>query len=124
MEKEYKLPKAFAEKWLTALRSGEYKQAQETLYDPNTKGYCCLGVACRLEYPLHYLKASNGDFAGILQKGTTTDLMKYDLKKIPKVLKTSSNSSNLVGELTGMNDDGCTFEEIADWIEDNVEFYE
>ena len=31
-------------KWIAALESGEYKQAQSTLYDPATKGFCCLGV--------------------------------------------------------------------------------
>lgn len=31
-------------KWLTALRSGDYKQAQGALKD-NT-GFCCLGVLC------------------------------------------------------------------------------
>lgn len=30
--------------WLDALESGEYKQTTETLYDPDTKGFCCLGV--------------------------------------------------------------------------------
>lgn len=39
--------------WLDALRSGEYKQAHETLakVDPETKqveGFCCLGVLCDL----------------------------------------------------------------------------
>ena len=27
-------------KWVAALESGEYKQAQDTLYDPETKGFC------------------------------------------------------------------------------------
>jgi len=32
-------------KWLQALRSGEYRQARDTLRSPNN-GYCCLGVLC------------------------------------------------------------------------------
>lgn len=32
--------------WLAALRSGAYKQAQARLFDPETGGYCCLGVLC------------------------------------------------------------------------------
>lgn len=31
-------------KWVAALESGEYKQTQNRLYDPATKGFCCLGV--------------------------------------------------------------------------------
>ncbi len=33
-------------KWVGALRSGDYYQTKETLYDGN--GYCCLGVLCEL----------------------------------------------------------------------------
>jgi len=35
-----------AKKWVAALRSGEYKQIQNRLGDPN--GHCCLGVACEV----------------------------------------------------------------------------
>lgn len=34
------------QKWLEALRSGEYKQTKENLRDGN--GFCCLGVLCDL----------------------------------------------------------------------------
>jgi len=34
------------QKWLDALRSGEYKQTTENLQDIN--GFCCLGVLCDL----------------------------------------------------------------------------
>ena len=56
--KNYRLPKEFAEKWLTALRSGNYVQGLGLLLsyeliddkkvDVNKKSYCCLGVACAL----------------------------------------------------------------------------
>jgi hypothetical protein len=38
------MPKKVKDKWVRALRSGKYKQATGTLYDPATKGFCCLGV--------------------------------------------------------------------------------
>lgn len=38
------MPKAKAEKWLKALRSGEYTQADGVLHDEHTGGFCCLGV--------------------------------------------------------------------------------
>ena len=34
------------QRWLDALRSGEYKQTMENLQDNN--GFCCLGVLCDL----------------------------------------------------------------------------
>ena len=37
-----------AEKWVAALRSGEYRQGVGLLQAPNTKEFCCLGVLCEL----------------------------------------------------------------------------
>ena len=34
--------------WIEALESGKYKQCRHVLYDPKTDGFCCLGVACKL----------------------------------------------------------------------------
>lgn len=39
-----KMPKDLKDKWVKALRSGEYKQGRGTLYTPSTKSFCCLGV--------------------------------------------------------------------------------
>jgi hypothetical protein len=39
-----KMPAKIKAKWLKALRSGEYKQAKGTMYNPKTCGFCCLGV--------------------------------------------------------------------------------
>ena len=42
------MKREIADKWVAALRSGEYKQARETLAcDARTK-HCCLGVLCEL----------------------------------------------------------------------------
>jgi hypothetical protein len=34
--------------WVKALRSGEYNQAQESLYVKRENAYCCMGVLCDL----------------------------------------------------------------------------
>lgn len=35
-------------KWLTALQSGNYKQAQNVLFNPEQGSHCCLGVLCEV----------------------------------------------------------------------------
>lgn len=129
-KKEFKLPKEFAEEWLKALRSGNYKQCKGKLYNDTTKGYCCLGVACILKYPLHYLKnCNNNGFAGTITKYDSQKhfvyfkmyMLKYDLKKIPEGLKGRANDNRLVEILTEMNDNGKSFNQIANWIEKNIE---
>ena len=120
--KDFRLPKEFAEKWLKALRSGDYKQDTCALYKEKTNGYCCLGVACRIEYPIRYLRKNTGGYAGVIEK--SLNQLKFDLKKIPKELKGNLITNRLVDRLTTMNDDECeSFDQIADWIEDNVELY-
>ena len=122
-KKTFELPEKFGKKWLKALRSGDYKQATGILYDHNKDGYCCLGVACKLEYPLHYLKnKDNYQYGATITKGYQQDQLKYNLNKIPKQLKGTSHSNDLVSILIDMNDSSKTFEQIADWIEDNIRF--
>jgi hypothetical protein len=121
-EKEYRLPKKFAEKWVTVLRSGKYTQTEGILYDPEEKSFCCLGVACAMNYPLHRLKNKYGNFATVIDK--TSEDLQVDFKKIPKELKGPATKNALVAELTEINDNGYSFDTIADWLEKNVEFYE
>jgi hypothetical protein len=44
------MKKEIAERWVAALRSGEYKQTKNILgrVDGDEKYYCCLGVLCEL----------------------------------------------------------------------------
>jgi len=127
INKRYKLPREFTKEWLTALRSGEYKQTTGSLYNIQDQGYCCIGVAARIKYPLHYLKDKNDRYAGTLQgnnKCINSDT-KYKLSKIPQELKRSVNANNFVSQLVNLNDDEeYSFEEIAEWIEENVELYD
>ena len=49
------------QRWLDALRSGEYKQTTETLRDEN--GFCCLGVLCDLhakERGMNWVRQTDG----------------------------------------------------------------
>lgn len=108
--KQYQLPREFAEKWVKALRSGEYKQGQIKLQKGDE--YCCLGVA------------------GILCGLGDHDLLDHSLfynqtnaiHLLPSEIVGLASRNTLVGSLTTMNDSGKSFPEIADWIEQNVEF--
>lgn len=159
--KQFKLPKEFAEKWLTALRNGEYKQGEGYLQfltdeqdaideiSPTKENcsFCCLGVA------------------GVINGVEQSDLFESELfypgvkefdNRIPSELIGRQNDVELVQLLTNLNDGlnystynqiiknhdyifrinpdehdfssikdyKLDFNQIADFIEDNCEFYE
>lgn len=107
--KQYRLPKEFADKWLAALRSEEYKQGKENLFMDGC--YCCLGIAGRLcGYTENEL-----DRSGLLTVGS--------FPNVPPELYDGEGFDHLHGKLVIMNDNGKPFPEIADWIEQNVELY-
>lgn len=115
--KQFRLPKPFAEKWIAALRSGEYKQAKgyTAIKINGEKCYCVLGVAgvvAELSFDKLKNEASLLKFAG---KGTPIPI---------ELLSPSYVLTSLPGETSSMNDEGFTFSQIADWIEQNVDFYE
>jgi hypothetical protein len=135
INKRYKLPREFTKEWLTALRSGKYEQTSGSLYNIQDQGYCCIGVAAKIKYPLHYLKNKSNKYAGVLQGNKKSILQenkksicsdtKYKLSKIPQELKGNVHANNFVSQLVNLNDDeGYSFEEIAEWIEKNVELYD
>lgn len=115
--KKYKLEKEFAEKWVKALRSGKYEQGEGYLENADGQ-YCCLGVACKISYPrarlLHkFFIDSKGQGRGYISKNLE--------KKMPELLR-GTDANKFVEKVSQMNDDGKSFNQIADWIEKNVEF--
>lgn len=99
--------KTVARRIVKALRSGEYKQATEVLFDEATGGYCCLGVAVCV------VSGIEGD--DIRQYAVDNDLTKIldeDFKK-----KVGGFPDTEQQELATQNDGGKTFAEIADLIE-------
>lgn len=126
LKQKAELPKEFREKWLSALRSGEFKQGQHTLctQGPNTK-YCCLGVAGKVLgmpderlYSFAYLNSELG-------KHTSFSIpIAIDQGREPSVLG-SQEKMYLISILSCLNDGICierpaTFLEIADYIERNT----
>lgn len=101
------------EKWMNALRSGEYSQTRGFLR--TTEGFCCLGVLCDLysketeteweEYEYAYSSFLE-EFATLPEK-----VMEWSGLKEPNPY------FEQVGSLASLNDEGKEFIEIADMIE-------
>ncbi len=124
--KQGKIPAKIGEKWLKALRSGKYNQSTSFLYTSN--GWCCLGVlghVCGIPkdrlYEGYWLMdlSDKPDFS----PSTGYKLTNEDIKLIPQDFVGSDLENKLIALLSGMNDKKkYSFQEIADWIEENIEF--
>lgn len=89
-------------KWVTALRSGKYKQGQTFLYSSKDESFCCLGVLCEVE------GIPRSAFVG----RCTTTIEWFDCGLTPK-------QTSFLGDT--MNDqERIPFPEIADYIEKNL----
>jgi hypothetical protein len=88
------------DKWITALRSGEYKQTKNRLF--SGKGYCCLGVFCKAVEGINLCRGEIDDME--------ENQVHYERLEI--LFPTDT--------LIIMNDKGCKFPEIADYIEANI----
>jgi hypothetical protein len=93
---------AIKKKWIKALRSGRYKQAQAQLYDSVTGGHCCLGVLCRVV-------RARRDGENFIWKDDRESL------DLPSALRVDLGLSfGDVGKLVKMNDDELmNFKQIA-----------
>lgn len=146
MEKNFKLPKDFATKWVEALRSGKYKQGMGLLamkkYDflpkfvQNTK-FCCLGVAGHIcGHPVQELIGNFYIESEIFTK-VPTELKGNGVNSLVLILSSLNDGLReekldeykLAGYVfrhemtTSKFERYClNFAQIADFIEDNVEF--
>ncbi len=99
------------QKWITALRSGEWKQTKSVLRRRFVAEYCCLGVLCEVsEEGLVY-----DEFRGDWQAGNPRN-------RAPHALARGAFGLSLVDidKLTDLNDTGSDFPAIADWIAENI----
>jgi hypothetical protein len=116
-EREMAMNPQVKQKWVAALRSGEYKQATHYLNSP--QGFCCLGVLCDL-----HAKETCTDWE---EKGKVGLRYLGSEMTIPGTVQEWARLSSNHGEsvsinrcstlLTTHNDEGRTFAEMADAIE-------
>ena len=129
--------KANRKKWCEALRSGDYKQGRKVLHNAEDDTYCCLGAAAHFlgvesevcQIP-HYGKCTTFGTAATAERlcGPAENGREYitaPQEVLDMVgLRTIEGHYTVNGDdgcLTGDNDDGKTFEEIANLIESEPE---
>ena len=111
------------QKWVNALRSGEYRQTKFRLKEKNK--YCCMGVLC----DLYYKETGNGEWILYSPERWSfrTDESHSKNRTIPprdvwEWLGVDPEFSE-INQIFGYKNDGekRTFEEIADFIENDLE---
>jgi hypothetical protein len=112
------------QKWVEALRSGKYKQGRSVL--KNTEGrMCCLGVLLDIETPdgwdaratqipgeVGHYHHQNGNYSG--------DFLHRNTRERHGLTSELEDGESIAHRLAGMNDNGKSFAEIADWIETHI----
>ena len=128
MAKIKKLPKPFKNKWLKALRSGDYEQGTDYLnyrHEGGTNAFCCLGVACDISgVKWKKVKNSNGLEAPSGNNGLPgyTDLPKGIFEVLNQPYKGGLefpkwSDPTYMDAVAKMNDRGDSFNKIAAWID-------
>lgn len=105
--------------WVTALRSGKYRQAKEALaYLKNKRySYCCLGVLCNLDTRVDRQVADSWGSVQFVMGDEVFD----DGEPSVAFRRSVGLSDGAMQHLIHMNDnEGKSFEEIADWIEERL----
>jgi hypothetical protein len=107
--------KELKQKWIDALRSGDYPQTQNELC--NSEGYCCLGVLCDLVDNTKWSTSDDDilqyDFGAFVDNEFPPTHWLYDVVNLPHSQAVT---------LSTLNDEkGYDFHDIAQWITDNVE---
>jgi len=121
-------------RWLKALRSGKYGQAQEQLYGGDNT-YCCLGVLCEVtpqivsrenlgqrQYNLKLeLSERQSQEGSDLYLDDPWEDLYVDGDLNPEMMTFFGISAAAQKRLIHMNDnEGKTFEQIANWVEKNL----
>lgn len=110
---------AVKEKWLEALRSGEYKQTKSRLKNENS--YCCLGVLSDLFIKETKTGEWDNDDSFVMNNECKNINLHYKVVEWAELLNSNPDCKTKEGESSSLaeeNDSGKSFEEIADIIEE------
>jgi len=123
-----KMPKELKQRWVDALRSGKYKQAQGALKKDG--GYCCLGVLQMVvdgEVEMDLREDRYGeDYAASAclpsEEWCQKNKIEHDKWEIHEVVEDSYGNEDDYYDLPSLNDESClSFKDIAGIIEEQVE---
>jgi len=104
--------KQVKKKWLKALRSGEYEQAQGQLKEKDK--FCCLGVLCDLH-------AKETAHIWKLEKYLENDIhLPIEVVSWAELSSNSPKYNKNSSHLTDANDRGYSFKQIANIIENQL----
>jgi hypothetical protein len=109
--------KRFKTRWTKALRSGEYEQGRSRLVSHDDK-FCCLGVACNLLAEDGFGAWVVDEFSGEWSYETGDHVS--DIMLPPEAALKIGLKDDAEDALVQLNDDGGSFDEIADWIEEKL----
>ena len=127
--------KEIRDEWVAALRSGKYAQTRGKLRKAD--GYCCLGVLCDIRSDVTWSDTDEDEDVPQIAMYTGDDTWVPSSNELPGELASAIGlSDRLMWEgpaelghllsteekLMRLNDyDHLSFEEIANWIEQNIE---
>jgi len=109
--------------WVKGLRSGLYTQGKQVLLTLEGD-FCCLGVACHMLGEVPEMVQFCYAFEGATE--LIPDSIRHELGLLSPRGQRRDHMPIVIGEtrysnLAGANDAGCTFAQIADYIEANWE---
>lgn len=117
------------DKWVAALRSGDYKQGGGCLRSFGDE-FCCLGVLSDVHFGRHHWQKGRTNYiskdpeTGHETTGTALPTLRDKLKlkrRIPPPIVEAGEEVTFESVLIELNDgEEASFEEIANWIEENV----
>ena len=99
------------DRWIEALRSGEYKQAQKRLSNDTATAFCCLGV----EQVVRMDHVETVD--GLPQAVPSLEYLNANDVIYLYATAETTNPSLATRSAASMNDNGVSFNEIADALE-------
>lgn len=112
------MKKSIAKIWVAALRSGEFKQGKNVLHDISTNTHCCLGVLSDIAFVKGVCDYSVNNYNNAVYDEHDNDLL-CDSVREWSGLKTDNGYTENNRKLCVMNDNGDSFETIANFIEKN-----
>jgi hypothetical protein len=131
-----RMKRSVLDRWLEALRSDDYLQTTDYLgreTDEGSRSHCCLGVLCDLaakEGAVDLEVRTDGSGFKFLYYGDTVTLPPEPVEiwsglhvSQTNLFAADADPTDFWIRLSGKNDGGVSFKNIANYIEKNVEAY-